>query len=777
MILLALGRFLARTPWSTAMAVIGIGLGVTSIVSVHLISTSISTRLDALVPSQLASYTHFLHRDQLTSEDYFSLRRQWRRGAINGVEAMAPLIDETVELNGRSVRVIGVDLLASDWRGDSDGSTEGNAYPEFSWTGVWIDPTLQGHIDLPVNGVLDAPAGTLIADIAPVQDLLNLPVERISYVGVSIYDPLAELKDAAERPLPGFGAGFPSRPLVHDALDDWEVVSIAEQHPAREFGKSVLFNISALGLLALLVAWLLIYQVSVSWLRRLWSVFERFHVLGVDWHILRLYFVVGMVVLGTLSSLIGLMAGLFLAQWLLAAALPTEPVALYLDGWVIFKGVGSAFGVCLFGGAWAFHRTEQDIDYSWIALGLTGVLMLAAVFCLASPATGLAGGFFSIAVLSLAVGFLMIPLLKRLRRFSGLVKGPYLARLSVREAIWYPQDLSVALAGLTLAVATAIGVGLMIDSFRQDFASMLERRLDYDLIAEGEQQALQELAQYLSTRPSGVTRWQSYADEPLRIKGLPAELRVSRVDVVEAARYGHSAALGTDEALLSEQAARALDVATGDELFTEGALIRVAGVFSSFGDVQPRIIVDRNHALARLATGANSIGIKTGAPDRLLAQINERDPTLSLRLQTEIRQAALDTFDQTFAITTVLITIAMLVATISMYIAVTAMRLNRRTSSRLLVTLGVNRLESVGMDFALGVGVGLIALLIALPLGMAFGWILCSVINPRAFGWTIELKLTLDAMATPMLLGLLAAIAAGLLRGGRSEEGGASALR
>ena len=137
----------------------------------------------------------------------------------------------------------------------------------------------------------------------------------------------------------------------------------------------------------------------------------------------------------------------------------------------------------------------------------------------------------------------------------------------------------------------------------------------------------------------------------------------------------------------------------------------------------------------------------------------------------------MDTFDQTFAITTVLITIAMLVATISMYIAVTAMRLNRRTSSRLLVTLGVNRLESVGMDFALGVGVGLIALLIALPLGMAFGWILCSVINPRAFGWTIELKLTLDAMATPMLLGLLAAIAAGLLRGGRSEEGGASALR
>ena len=108
----------------------------------------------------------------------------------------------------------------------------------------------------------------------------------------------------------------------------------------------------------------------------------------------------------------------------------------------MFKGVGSAFGVCLLGGSWAFHRAERDIDYGWVALGLTCLLMLWAVICLLTPATGLAGGFFSIAVLSLAVGFLMIPFLLRLKRFSGLVKGPYLARLSVREAIWYPQDLS-----------------------------------------------------------------------------------------------------------------------------------------------------------------------------------------------------------------------------------------------------------------------------------------------------------------------------------------------
>ena len=81
------------------------------------------------------------------------------------------------------------------------------------------------------------------------------------------------------------------------------------------------------------------------------------------------------------------------------------------------------------------------------------------------------------------------------------------------------------------------------------------------------------------------------------------------------------------------------------------------------------------------------------------------------------------------------------------------------------------------MDFALGLGVGSVALVLALPLGVVFGWILCGVINPRAFGWTIELQMTAAALFQPMLLGLLAAVVAGLLRGGRAEEGFANAQR
>ena len=112
-------------------------------------------------------------------------------------------------------------------------------------------------------------------------------------------------------------AGFPSAKPSLDLAPGWQLVSMAEQYPAREFGKSILFNISALGMLALLVAWLLIYQVAVSWLRRLWPVFDRLHVLGVEWQQLRAYFLFSIGLIATLAAVLGLVAGWWLARWLL----------------------------------------------------------------------------------------------------------------------------------------------------------------------------------------------------------------------------------------------------------------------------------------------------------------------------------------------------------------------------------------------------------------------------------------------------------------------------
>ena len=102
MISRALGRFLLRTPWSTLMAFLGVCLGVSSIVSVHLISASVADQLDELVPRQLAGYTHFLHADDIEAADYFKLRKRWRSGELPGVTAVGPLSTNPQRLRGET---------------------------------------------------------------------------------------------------------------------------------------------------------------------------------------------------------------------------------------------------------------------------------------------------------------------------------------------------------------------------------------------------------------------------------------------------------------------------------------------------------------------------------------------------------------------------------------------------------------------------------------------------------------------------------------------------
>ncbi len=762
MIARALLRFLQRTPLSTLMAVLGVALGVTSIVSVHLISATVAERLDELIPRQLAGFTHFLHRADLEADDYFDLRRRWRGGALPDVEGLSPLIDERLLVDARQVRAIGVDLFSADI-----GVVEGagsEAAEEWRWDGVWVDESLVDVVRLPVNGIIAAPPGTLVGDIGVVQDLLGWPSSRISYVGARFVSPWDDLRSLGEALLPGLDAGLPE---VTPALSEagWQIVSLARQHPASQFGKSVLFNISALGALALLVAWFLMYQVAVSWLRRLWPVFERLHVLGVSWRELGGYFAAAMLVLGVVAGGLGLAAGYLLAVQLYGIAIPQAEPEFSLDAWVVLKAAGSSVAVCLLGGAVAFNRARHGIPAER-RLHAALILPLAALAGVAFDSTGLIGGFFSIAVLSVLTALAVVPLLNRLRLHSQRLGGPLLVRLSLRELFWYPREFSIALAGLSLAVATAIGVGLMIDSFRADFSRMLDRRLTYDVVVRGGDELAGIASELAAT--ADVSRLQRYQTVALRIEGAPFELIVTTVDAFEAARYGLSAPLAPDAALLSEQGARTLGRGPGDTLEVEGRELRVAGVFSSFGDLVPRIIVDKGSGM----TGRlESLSINADDPARVLGAIRRLSSAAEVELQADLRRIALDTFDQTFAITAVLITIAMVVAGIGVYVAVTTLRLNRRSSTRLLHGLGIVPGESALMDLSLGLGLGAMAVVLALPLGLAFGWILCEVINPRAFGWTVALALSADALATPAFWGLLAAAVAGVLRFGRDEEG------
>ena len=739
------------------MAITGMTLGLTSIVAVHLVSAQVARQLDELVPEPLTQFSHTAQREDMTSSDYFELRRRHMDMKV------MPVIDERIILQGQWVRVVGVDLLRVSLAELSTAQPDETSVGDVM-TGVFAGTEVP-DTGRPVLGRLDWP-GVLIADIGVAQEILGWQdSDRLSYLGLNIASPWSQALLQAERFFPGVSAGFP--PLVGPQLSGFQVQPSTQQNPAQSFGKSVLFNVSALGALSLVVAWFLIYQVAVFWVRRLQDVFNRLFVLGVERQLLLFYFVGLLVFVGLVATIAGLSLGLLLATELMrASGLPD--IVLTLDRWVVIKALASALVVCVFGGAWSFRRVVDTtpIDFGrWRLVGLF-TMALVTLVGLVVPATDLFGGFLSIALLSVFLAFSIAPVLGYVRRASRFVSGPLLLRMSVREVVWYPRDLSIALAGLSLAIASAIGVGLMVDSFRAEFATMLKQRLSYDYVVEGQAEELQDLHTAL-VGDAGVTRSRLYWQQNIRSNHGPIEVLVTEVDESEARRYGYTQPLAEGQVLVSEQwlqQAPGVSDRTSEALLA-GKAFDVVGVFKSFGDLTPRVISSEPLP----GVPAQILELRVDAPAQIAQRWRDEFPQTSWQDQRVIEQNALRTFDQTFTITSILIAIAIGVGGIGVYVAVTVLRLNQRASTKLLTFMGLSAREQLGIDFARGAGVGSAACCFAIPLGIALGWILCAVINPRAFGWWIDMQITPSALLTPLGWGLFAATVAGLVRVGLSE--------
>lgn len=768
------------------MAVLGVILGVASIVSVHLISTTVAVELDNLIPAPLRDMDAALTRAEgVTAKEYYALRLAWRAERVSGVDNLWPVIDESMLVDGKRVRLLGIDFVNRPGRLPDrmvslsgvgvDQHEVGSGEDFFSHidSGLWVSTNVRAALvqderfrNLRVLGEL-ALDDVILLDIGTAQTLLDwASEERISYVGVGLDNSLQETYAWIDGIAPGASAGLPDRvPLI---VPGWLSKTTGELQPADRFGRAVLFNIGALGLLALVVAWFLIYQVAAAWLRRLWQVFSRLHVLGVTYSELRLYFLGLLTVLGSVSGAVGLTAGYFLADQLLMLSIG-EQFTLTVDVWLLSKAFGSALLVCWVGGYWAYEKMMKASSSRPV---LHALVMLAALMGLVGSlwweGSGLFGAFLAIACACVLLLATLSPTLLFLRSISARLVGRMLVRMSLREVVWFPGDLWVALGGLVLAVATAIGVGLMVDSFRTEFTRMLDQRLSYEFSVEGDSRALIELDARADAQ-SGI-RSQVYYETEGRVQALPFGLSYSRLDAFEAARYGYDRPVAADEIMVSEQAARVLNLRQGDQVRLADASFSVVHIFKSFGDVLPRIILSLEAKSDDTLASSVSL-LATDEKARAWLASEQREHQMRWQNQNTIRKIALETFDRTFDITSILIFIAVMVAGIGIYVATTVLRLNQQASLRILTGMGISRLEVFGIDFARGAGIGLIACLMALPLGCAIGWVLCHVVNPRAFGWTVALDFHLDSLVGPILFGMLAAVTAALIRVGQQEQG------
>ncbi|CAN5583662.1 FtsX-like permease family protein [soil metagenome] len=473
------------------------------------------------------------------------------------------------------------------------------------------------------------------------------------------------------------------------------------------------------------------------------------------------------------------------AAWLPAAAAANMHPVRALHGGTMIEAtvnlsrgwwIGGVAAVCL---ACGFSYVALTSGPRWISFG--------AAFCVL---TG-----FSLTVPNITVAFSdgAARLLRRTKQLSGsslleaqLAAGN-LSRALVRNA--------VTIAALAAAVAMTISVSVMVFSFRSTIESWIEQTLVADMFIAP---ASNELVGPSSFMPTEAIRFFENhlgvaAVDTFREFDVPMGHKTIAMAVVRGGSHRRMRFLrGDGDAIMrrfesencvvvSESFARKNSVADGTaiELTTpEGPrAFPIAGTFYDYTRDEGVVYMsERTFLPIWKDTRTNSLAVYlkpgTSADELSLAFRREfsRTGQFMILSNRELRARIFEIFDQTFAVTYVLRTIAVIVAVVGICLTLTTLITERSRELGVLRAIGASVVQLRKLLLWESAMIGLLAAFVGLVSGICLSLVLTGVINRAFFGWTIQLAFPWRSLALTPLWIVAASVAAGILPAWRAGK-------
>ena len=810
-VLPALWRELLKHPWQLVLTLFSVAAGVSVVVGVDIANQAALTEFERANRVIDGVATHRIVGSQRgVNESVYKLVK-----VDAGVRDAAPVISAEVVIAGRSgtYHLLGIDPL-SDYRirtlqlssnlSDTNGMT---AWP------IYAPPLLVEEIgstlELESGGrkqVFNI-VGTLGSHDTPSASSSRLLVTDIAWA--QAYLSRNGFLDHIELKLhPNFDRTELENLLPPSArLIDVELYNSARADMTRAFR----INLTALSLLALVIAMFLIYSaVSFQVVRRR-SMFALLRAVGVTSRELAALVIAELAVIGLAGTTLGLLIGSMLANGL--GSMVSQTInALYYSlvepahtaSWhTIIKAILLGIGATLLASALPviaasrttvrglFLRSREERQariWSRWGLPLAALLFCAGVLLLLLSEHSLIVGFAGLFLLILSLAGITPWVVRHVchgaakadLRFVGLI--PKIALTNVGAHL---SRTAVAVVALSIAVAATLGVGLMIDSFRTSVESWLDGYLRSDIYltseAVGDEFLLPEFLKELSAL-DGVTALSTGSRRTLSSNDGPVTLFNLQTSVEGFSGFQVKQSLDGDlwdrfhrqgQVLLSEPLARRRGLAPGDQISLPtdvGDLdFTVAAVYSDYSSDQGLVAMDRNTYRAhfednRVYSAAVIVeeGVDIDATLEQIKQLPNAPEALFLRSNRGLRQASLEVFDQTFRVTEVLRWLAIIVAVVGIVSALVALQLERAREYAVLKAIGFSRLQ-LGMQILVETGLtGLFAGLLAVPIGIALAVCLIEVINVRSFGWSMLTVIDGGLIGQAIFLAVVAAAIAGI---------------
>lgn len=640
-------------------------------------------------------------------------------------------------------------------------------------------------------------AKLIITDIATAQELLGL-FGRLSSIEVLIDKDVPETLAAIQKVLPG------------SAL----LVSIDSQADSmREMTRAFSINLKALGLLSLLVGMFLIYNTMTFLVMQRRRLIGSLRLLGVTRQQIFKLIIGEAFLLAIIGTLLGIVLGIALGQGLLylisgtinaiyfridAASLMITPfqigkgVLLGISATLLavlppafeatrlsaikvlarsqlesgsrrlFKTVGlMSFGLILGGLAMAFFSGKS------INLGLTSIFLILFGFGLLTP------------VLTL----LLMKLIERLfGRFLGI-----LGRLPARMVSAEISRTGIAIAALMIAVSATIGMDLMIGSFRQTVAQWLHSSLPADLYVSlpGEKMAADKaLADHRLKEKIAKLDGVQMLSSALHTK-LIADDQLTKISVFELnakSRQGFifKHKVGNDlwqrfenqrTVIVTEPYAYHHNVKIGQKILLrtdQGELpFEVIAIYADYSGDQGHLAMSRqNYQRYWPDLGYSGMGVyaREGAD---LKQLESRISKLltaqqSVKSDQEIYKASMIVFEQTFTITETLRWLSAAIAFVGVFSALMALQFERTRQLGILRAIGITSRQLTILIISETGLMGLVAGLLAIPVGLIVAYVLIFIVYQRSFGWTMAFYSDSGVLYQGLALAFIAALLAGV---------------
>ena len=640
-------------------------------------------------------------------------------------------------------------------------------------------------------------AKLIITDIATAQELLGL-FGRLSSIEVLIEKEAPETLAAIQKVLPG------------TAL----LVSIDSQAESlREMTRAFSINLKALGLLSLLVGMFLIYNTMTFLVMQRRRLIGSLRLLGVTRQQVFKLIIGEALLLAIIGTLLGIALGVLLGQGLLylisgtinAIYFRIDAVSLQVTPLQVVKGVllgisatllavlPPAFEATRLSAVKVLARSQLESSSRRLikAVGLISFVLIVgglsmALFSGKSINLGLASIFLILLGFGLLTPVLSLLLMKLIERLFGRFLG-ILGRLPVRMVSAEISRTGIAIAALMIAVSATIGMDLMTGSFRQTVAQWVHSSLPADL--------------YVSLPGEKMTADKVQADHRLKekianldgVKMLSSALqtkiiaddkltKISVFELNEKSKMGFIFKHKVDDdfwdrfenerkVIITEPYAYHHAVTRGQKILLktdQGDLpFEVIAIYADYSGDQGHLAISRQnyqHYWPDLGyTGIGVYAIK-GVD---LKQLESRISKLLTAQQTvksnqEIYKASMIVFEQTFTITETLRWLSAAIAFVGVFSALMALQFERTRQLGILRAIGITSRQLTVLIISETGLMGLVAGLLAIPVGFIVAYVLIFVVYQRSFGWTMAFYSDSGVLYQGVALAFVAALLAGV---------------